>query len=630
MKTRPKPGRTRMAEAAALALKDNRVQRAIEARVKWLKNPSAKPEDEPRVWRYGGDSGFNDDEIYAILALSQKEAESGQFDLKQFIKMLDGTTPVLSRPRMTNRPLDLLRMLRQPETSRLWANWNGRTGESAPDPGYFVKALLVCTAALGVSAHFIHNYKELSGEDRHRDKMPPLPENPVPTRIQVVFDWIERRAARIAGTPPQPFGFKSYGEAMRQCGVIVDVSKNERPLMTEQCVSCNIEMLRWLSVTYPTTCVLLGIDGMLIKAWVPQKGKREDPEEERRIRGPHAPNASARYIPGRNGKPGRFSRGYYLYALVDLATNLTVVWGLWPGGDKNYEVPALRFLLNELFDQWPECPTTHIVADRAWDIRESIRDCAVRFGIHLVVGRDKERADEEEAEAEAVNEETTPGASDEAPKSPPRRGQRQTSRRPVTEREPRKNPLNEFDYQDIAAYDRFGNAYCRHCCDEDGEPRILRRKSYDFLGPEKRRAAGLKPGDAARDGSAFRVFFECTNPSCPGKARKRAIRMRDDWAAFSAYPHSLKGGRADLHAFRLALYARRNSCEALFGALKLGHKLGLDGSDRTHTPNELIVETLLSIALVLRTAFVLAHERVQQGGDDDLPADLYEALAAAR
>jgi hypothetical protein len=107
--------------------------------------------------------------------------------------------------------------------------------------------------------------------------------------------------------------------------------------------------------------------------------------------------------------------------------------------------------------------------------------------------------------------------------------------------------------------------------------------------------------------------------------------MNLDWAALSAYPHTLDGGgRGDLHAERLALYARRNSCEALFGSLKLGHKLGLDGSDRTHTPNERTVETLLSLALVLRTAFVIAHERAAQGGPNTPPPELLTPIAAAR
>jgi hypothetical protein len=105
--------------------------------------------------------------------------------------------------------------------------------------------------------------------------------------------------------------------------------------------------------------------------------------------------------------------------------------------------------------------------------------------------------------------------------------------------------------------------------------------------------------------------------------------MHHNWAALSAYPHTSDGGRGDLHAERLAFYARRNMIESLFGALKIAHKLGLESADRTHTPNERTVETLLSLALVLRTALVTAQERIRQGAPAELPPDLVARLDAA-
>jgi hypothetical protein len=88
------------------------------------------------------------------------------------------------------------------------------------------------------------------------------------------------------------------------------------------------------------------------------------------------------------------------------------------------------------------------------------------------------------------------------------------------------------------------------------------------------------------------------------------------------------GGQEDLHAFRLAMYARRNSCESMNAVLKGTHKLGLDGADRTRTANESVVELLISLALLSRTAFVVANERAQHGlMDADPPAALLAALA---
>lgn len=49
----------------------------------------------------------------------------------------------------------------------------------------------------------------------------------------------------------------------------------------------------------------------------------------------------------------------------------------------------------------------------------------------------------------------------------------------------------------------------------------------------------------------------------------------------------------------------------------------------THTDNEPTVETRLSLGLLLRTAFVVAHERAQQGvGIIDPSDDLVAALEA--
>jgi hypothetical protein len=449
----------------------------------------------------------------------------------------------------------------------------------------------------------------------------PTYDGTAPTRLQVVFDWIEDKSSRAAGIRRQPFKFKAYENALAQIALIVDPARNGGALTTDCCVCTNIQLLRWLSITYPIACRRLALDGMLIKAWVPQRGTQADWDKENRIRGKFAPKASARLIKGKRGSLGRFVRGYYLFALTDLATNLPVTWGLWPAGETNYELQALRFLLNDLFEQWPECPTTQIVADRAWDLTEAIRDSALRFGIHLIVGRDDERADEEDSE--------TRGAPNSAVGANRRKGKQSGKGDEPTRRI--RVPLHRADYPDIAAYDRYGSAYCRHCLDENGSELVLTRKTYEFFGRKKRNDAGMTPGEAAKEGSGFRVFYSCPRADCPG-AKKRGLHMSLDWAALSAYPHTFDGGgRGDLHAERLALYGRRNSCEALFAALKLGHKLGLDGSDRTHTPNEHTVETLLSLALVLRTAFVTAHERAaQQVGPVTPPPELLQALVTAR
>jgi hypothetical protein len=540
MKARVKPGRSKTAAAAALVSADNLLSRAVASLTEYLIDPRL---DEPRLFQ------FNDDEVAAIHLIARKQAQL-PFDVNAFVRAMDDTEPVLARPRLTDRATDLWRMLSQPELVNLWSKWNGRTGTRGRDPGYFAKALLTVAASLGSSAHFDDNYDQLTGHNGEH--------------LRQVFEWLETTAASQAGRERQPFAPKSYEKALEQIRLLVDQNRNSGLLSTDLCISANTTLLKWLSVTYPTTGRMLGIDAMLIPAWIKQVPRRS-PEQERKLR-ERAPHATPRAIAGRGGAPSRFARGYYLVAITDIATNLPVVWGLWGAGEGFSERTVLRYLLNDLFEMWPDCPTTHIVADRAWDNVEAIKDCAVQFGIHLIVGRDEPS----------------------------------WNRRPTI--------LSEIESRSIASFDGKGIAYCRR------HGVAMRRAGHSFVGRGRRNDLGLRQGDPS-NAKEFRLRFECPE-GCEGKPH---LHMDRDWAALSHYPHTIDGGREDLHALRLALYARRNSCEALFASLKLGQKLGLSGATRTHTSNEGTVETLLSLGLLLRTAFVVACERLQQAPAESPP-----------
>ena len=588
MKTRPRPGRTRLAKAAALAKQDNRVARAVDALATHLADKKAVP--EPLLADFGD---FTDQELVAIWVLAYARAKADEFDMNHLMRKLDMTRPVLAYPRKTDRALDLFRTLREPELLELWGRWNGRTGSRGRDPGYLAKALLVVTAELGKSPYLECNYEILTGEPARVDENDRItrPEDRVPTRYELVFDWIEHEAAARVGRRPQAFGLKAYEKACEQIGLIVNQVRNPGALTTDICVGTNVEALRWLSVTYPDVCRRLALDAVFVKGWVPQVGRRSA-EREAQIR-KRAPNASPRTHRRRDGKSEFLGRGYWLYVLTDIATGLPVVWGLYPGGDSNYGARALRYLLNDLHERWPDCPTTHIVADREWDTREAIADCALRFGIHLIVDRDDEPDDDE----------VRPG-----------------------NKGPKRYTLDRFDYPDIGWYDRVGNSFCPH---HDGDV-FLKRTGVNFVHPERRRELGLRPGEAAPE-NLFRIRLACPHPDCAGSVKNRQLHMAVDWAALSAYPHTRLGGRSDFHAERLALYARRNGCaEGLFSSLKAAHKLVGSGVDRTRTANEATLETLLNLALLLRTGFVVAHERIEQGAPARPPDDLLTALAAAR
>jgi hypothetical protein len=559
------------AEAAEIVAGNNDARLAVDALAKHLANK--KRVREPRIWEFGD---FDDRTTKAIWTVAYKHTKvRGGFPEHLFIQEMDKTTPVVAKARFLDNLIDLWRLLAQPEFLRLWGGWNSRTGSRGRDPGYFAKALLVIMAVIGKSAHFDDNVKELKAGEYGK--------------YRVVFNWIEENAAALVGRRPQRFGAKCYERALTQVALLVDLGRNAGALTTDGMIFVNVGLLKTLSLDHPSVCRLLGIDGMLVKAWVKQVGTQKTHEKEMRLRR-RAVNATGIKIDGKKGAFGRFVRGYWLFVLVDLATNLPVVWGLFPATKgrpaEDGEVPpearierrALRYLLNALFEVWgPDCPTEAIVGDRAWDIEEAVKDCAVRFGIHLIVDRDD----------------------------------------PSWERKP--TLLNVADYPTIDRFDGRGVAYCRH---HPKTPMI--RESSRFVGRDQRDKRGLEPGVAVSD-KAFTLRLTCPigGPDC---GQLVDLPMKLDWTALAYHPHTMEGGRERLYAFRLAMYARRNSCEALFGALKLGQSLGLDGADRTHTDNEPTVETLLSLALLFRTGLVVAAERIKSGvmAADPPPALLRE------
>ncbi|HXH87210.1 MAG TPA: hypothetical protein VNI55_01205 [Gaiellaceae bacterium] len=261
--------------------------------------------------------------------------------------------------------------------------------------------------------------------------------------------------------------------------------------------------------------------------------------------------------------PSKFWRGYYLIAIVDLTTGLPLVWVLWPANAD--EAKALKLLLHNLYEYWPDLSADAIVGDGAWNERWAAEWCLRNFGLHLVAPR-------------------------------------QDTQRDV------KHDLDRLAFPSVSAYYGDGRAICR----KHGVPMIR-----DGYGSPSR--AGLTPGEPAPS-RAFRVRYHCpSDPSCgrPG------LPMELHWSALSYYPHSLAVGEPALHAERLALQAQRNYCETLFSALKLGNKLALSGAARTRTAKEPTVEALISLALIQRSAFMLADLRIRRGMfRDDLPADL--------
>jgi hypothetical protein len=383
-------------------------------------------------------------------------------------------------------------------------------------------------------------------------------------RIKRVFDWIEETAAASVGGAPNPNHLRSYEQVMRQIRKIVDG-------VPEHAIEANVQMLKAMHALHPDSCVRLGIDGTAAKAWVKQVGEQDD-EAEARIRR-DSPNAGPRLIerPGTDGKVfATFWRGWYLVVLTDLATGLPLIWKLIDANRK--EANAISWLLHDLYSLWPTCPTKVIVGDNAWDDQELIRECLVLYGIQLVAR--KTRQSRLHAEQN----------------------------------------LTRFDSESISKFTGTGAAYCRK-----HNIQLIRTKAE--FAPRR----GLAPGEASKE-HMFRVRFIC--PKEDGCGGQRGLHMSRHWSALAPLPHKKHVGRAKDHAYRVALYARRNHSEAVNSALKLGKKLGLESADRTRTPWEPTVDALLSLSLMLKTAFVLADQRIQHGlHPDSPPPPLADALA---
>jgi hypothetical protein len=321
-------------------------------------------------------------------------------------------------------------------------------------------------------------------------------------------------------------------------------------------------MLKALRAIHPTVGLRLGIDGTAAKAWVRQVGVRTDQEEAWLRR--HAPTAGPRMVERRNDDGKVFTtfwRGWYLVVLTDLATGLPLIWRLIDANTK--EAAAISWLLDDLYRLWPECPAEVIVGDNAWDDEQLIRECLVCYGIQLIARRTRQtRVDAE-------------------------------------------YHLTRFDSESTSKFTGTGAAYCAT------HDTLLKRTKAEFA-PRQ----GLLPGQPSKE-HLFRVRFIC--PLEDGCGGERGLAMRRHWSALSPLPHARDVGYERGHAYRLALFARRNSCEAVNSALKVGRKLGLDSADRTRTPYEATVRALISISLMMTTAFALADQRIQHELHPQLP-----------
>jgi Transposase DDE domain len=322
----------------------------------------------------------------------------------------------------------------------------------------------------------------------------------------------------------------------------------------------------------------LVVDGSLVPAWAPQRSARINgkwsPALEDRLRR-RAPEAGFRaytrdYEDGSQDARAHASnaddrrrrsvhaavRGYGLTSTVDLATGLVMAFDL-RDATKWHEPRVLRdVLLPRMFELSPDLQIDAVVGDAKYDDNQTHEHLEARYGTHLVAARG-------------------------------RPGLQKLGRR-----------LTEADHPSIARVLPDGTLICR----AHGLP--LEYKGLEPTPNESRK--GLQPGEAANP-ALFR-----SRAYCAEGCGKVSLATRICWSDLPYYPRT-PYGRLDLYAIRRALLNRRNQVEALFSALQVGYKQGLDGAARVRVFDRQVSEALIALAFVTRALLVLHAERVRRG-----------------
>lgn len=144
------------------------------------------------------------------------------------------------------------------------------------------------------------------------------------------------------------------------------------------------------------------VDGTLVPAPVQQRHPK-DAEHKRILHGEGREMVNAVVYTDANGKPYRFTEGYRLVILADLATTLPIAATLMPASGDERE--ALLRLLEKLFEAWPECPMSAIVGDGLFQHSQQLsRDLVFKFGLQPIFPKSAKgfRQDLPHAESDGV------------------------------------------------------------------------------------------------------------------------------------------------------------------------------------------------------------------------------------
>lgn len=130
------------------------------------------------------------------------------------------------------------------------------------------------------------------------------------------------------------------------------------------------------------------VDGTLVPAPVQQRHPK-DAEHKRILHGEGREMVNAVVYTDAKGRPYRFTEGYRLVILADMATTLPIAATLMPAsGD---ERKALLRLLGKLFEAWPECPMSAVVGDGLFqNSRQLSRDLVFNYGLPADLSQERQ------------------------------------------------------------------------------------------------------------------------------------------------------------------------------------------------------------------------------------------------
>ena len=464
------------------------------------------------------------------------------------------TLPVLAQPEVTDALAeDLVHTLVQSAVQRLWAKvWPfsmNKRGERACWPA--TKATLMILAMGRSTSHVVDAYRALHHTPHLQQHFADL-------------DWTAAERAEAEGIvcPDwRPFVVCDEKTVLRQLNRLGAACR--RPAL-----EAGIEMIKELQKLYPDAHIgkHLSIDGTAVPAWCSQLPSYGDPELEAELRG-KCPEAGYLAIgrkgraweklvdgpslprAGLDGPSSKSWRGYYLVTILDQATGLPLISGLFNA--KQNEADHILVLLDELYELWPEIEPEYLVADAGWDNDWACQMLEVEYGIKPVFPKHN----------------------------------------------PAKTKWIGRARKGVAGFDADGRLVCAH------------GTRLDYLTAARPSRGELEPGEPGEGRyGEFRVRGSgCEACGTPG------IQMQHDWSSLTTVPHHPHGRPDLYAMRVMLSARHRNLMEGYHNRLKSGYHLGLPGADRTRITDRATHEALFLLANVSMISLALADQLQRRG-----------------